>query len=444
MIQIWGKPNEMRILPMSKQLEFQNREISDVQNEFFLKELPQKDGSYQYREKGIKAEENSLILFQYDNHIIAGAILLEVKKYQNPEDVYKGEFVFDPKTIVIIEPPLDADDMKKVWDDFKSFGQAPKNLDSNKYPTFINMLKERNLKSLSSPDTEKIEYRLNDVFQKGFTQNIILEGPPGTGKTYSALKVVEIGLGYSWRELQFHSLRDYTNGAWEIVQFHPNYSFEDFVRGLVAEPADQGIIFTPKDKVFAKMCLEAEKHPDAKFFLIIDEINRGDLSKVLGELIFGLEYRGSPVSLLYGEEIDEGNNTTRLVVPQNLYIIGTMNTADRSIALVDYAIRRRFSFFKMYPDRSVIENFPGYAGEAVREKALRLFDKVQGIFNDENEDYKIGHTYFLVGSIEKPGTLEALGFKYQYQVVPLLEEYAKEGILQKEDIESLKEMESCN
>lgn len=288
---------------------------------------------------------------------------------------------------------------------------------------------------------EKIEYKLDDIFRKGFSRNIILEGPPGTGKTYTALKVLELGLGRNWQQLQFHALNDYSKGAWEIVQFHPNYSFEDFVRGLVAEPVEQGIVFNARDKVFAKMCKAAKLNADASFYLVIDEINRGDLSKILGELIYGLEYRGKSISLLYEIQSENNEIPTSLVVPENLFILGTMNTADRSIALVDYAIRRRFAFFKLSPDRGVIEEFSGFGEKAVRDEALRLFDSVQALFHEDTVDYGIGHTYFLVGDAEHPGSLDELRFKYRYQVIPLLDEYVKEGILQPENIRGLIEHE---
>ena len=284
---------------------------------------------------------------------------------------------------------------------------------------------------------QSVENNLINILQNNYSHNIILEGPPGTGKTYTALNLARHLLGSNWDNLQFHNLNDYSKGAWDLIQFHPNYSFEDFVRGLVAEPTENGVAFVARDKIFAQMCIAAGGNPGATFLLIIDEINRGDLSKVLGELIYGLEYRDKPVSLLYGTTDNGGKLNTRLVVPKNLYIVGTMNTADRSIALVDYAIRRRFSFFKLQPDRKVIEDFDYYATGEVKNTALQRFDQVQAIFDEINSDYRIGHTYFLVGNRDQPGTLDALNFKYNYQVIPLLEEYLKEGMLELEQIEGL-------
>ena len=291
---------------------------------------------------------------------------------------------------------------------------------------------------LEEKTMEKIEYRIKDILEKGYSRNIIIEGPPGTGKTYSAFKTVELFFGQDWRNLQFHHLADYAAGAWDIVQFHPNYSFEDFVRGLVAEPVNNGVAFTARDKIFGQMCRAAEDNSKAPFFLIIYEINRGDLSKILGELIYGLEYRGEPVSLLYVTQGPHGRPSSRLMIPPNLYLMGTMNTADRSIALVDYAIRRRFSFLRLDPDRKVIEEYPGFKDENVRREALSRFDKVQQLFTETSYDYRVGHTYFLAGnSGGKPGTMEELHFKYHYQVVPLLKEYVNEGILDNDAVKEL-------
>lgn len=282
---------------------------------------------------------------------------------------------------------------------------------------------------------EKPEYKVLDVLLNNYSRNIIFEGPPGTGKTYTAHKVIKGLLGENWKNLQFHKLDDYSEGAWEIVQFHPNYSFEDFVRGLVAEPTDHGVTFLARDKIFAQMCQKAEENPKKKFALIIDEINRGDLSKILGELIYALEYRGESVSLLYGIRKNDGEENTGLTVPDNLFIIGTMNTADRSIALVDYAIRRRFSFVKMNPEREVVINYPWFADDNVRNRALLMYDKTQQLFEDDNEEYRLGHTYFICGNLTNTGGLEELDFKLQYQVKPILLEYVKEGILEKERVE---------
>ncbi len=173
--------------------------------------------------------------------------------------------------------------------------------------------------------------------------------------------------------------------------------------------------------------------------LIIDEINRAPLASVLGELIYALEYRGDSVTTPYTVDDD----SQHLVIPDNLIIIGTMNTADRSIGSIDYAVRRRFTFINLPPDEEVIKNQKEQ--DAPKEKALRLFDAVSTLFgkkdndesNDKNEtngngymdpefyaeDVQIGHTYFLAKSDAE------LKHKFIYQVIPVLKEYIKDGIL---------------
>lgn len=209
----------------------------------------------------------------------------------------------------------------------------------------------------------------------------------------------------------------------EIVQFHPSYTYEDFVRGLVAEgrtiEEGGGVNFKPQDKVFAQMCSRAKEFSDKKFVLIIDEINRADMAKVFGELIYGLEYRGKPISTPYhvGDTPDAG----KLVIPRNLYIIGTMNTADKSIALLDYAIRRRFVFVHLYPsEEKLIKYYEEEKKEGPKDEALALFAKVSQLIPD-NHDLKVGHTYFMAERKEE------LKIKFIYEVCPLIIEYIKAG-----------------
>ena len=146
-----------------------------------------------------------------------------------------------------------------------------------------------------------------------------------------------------------------------------------------------------------------KKHKKTKFFLIIDEINRANLATVFGELIYGLEYRTEPVATPYSV-----NNNNRIIIPDNLYIIGTMNTADKSIGGIDYAIRRRFLFFEQLPDVKIIQKYKvenGATQVELNTQASSLFKNVEKIFEEDylspeyrKEDVQIGHTYFLVDS----------------------------------------------
>ena len=181
-----------------------------------------------------------------------------------------------------------------------------------------------------------------------------------------------------------------------------------------------------------------QKHKDKAYVFVIDEINRAPLASVLGELIYALEYRGRPVKSSYTLESGED-----LIVPENVYIIGTMNTADRSIGSIDYAVRRRFAFVQVGPESSAIKG--SWDNPEVGDKAEKIYnklmDRTDGIFKKEYlpydmdvEDIKIGHTYFLV----KPGADEDyLKYRLQYQVKPIYMEYIKDGIVKKEGEEVL-------
>lgn len=287
---------------------------------------------------------------------------------------------------------------------------------------------------------------LTNVF-KIFKQ-IILHGPPGTSKTYQAKRMAaklildktdeevnnlvseeeKSGSG-ELSEKRFKIIRkqnqiDSYKGQWAIVQFHPAYNYEDFVRGIQVSGQDEKIRYENVQRIFSAMCkaAEAEKDPDKKYVLIIDEINRAHIAAVLGELIYGLEYRNARITTPYAIEGDD-----TLSVPDNLYIIGTMNTADRSIGHIDYAVRRRFAFVACPPDLGVLTDY--YSGkEAMGERAKQLFEAVRNVFNKENlnefdvEDVCPGHTYFMADDETK------LWNKFIYQVYPLLREYYKDGI----------------
>ena len=305
---------------------------------------------------------------------------------------------------------------------------------------------------------------------------IILYGPPGTGKTYTAKRILEALFNIAdAKELQ--------GDRWDIVQFHPSYNYEDFVRGIQVKthsgqekqkPHDaqkkeekhdskyfsknQGVLRTMKpgedrqtnettetnsgqleyktiNRIFGYMCKLAEENPKTDYALIIDEINRANVSAVLGELIYALEYRGEPVQTPY-----KGN----IIIPPNLYVIGTMNTADRTIGQIDYAVRRRFAFIPCPPNESIIND----------SEVKTLFVRVNKIF-DNNEymssdfdaaDVRIGHSYFLPKkNHDNPQTQyqerKQIAQKIIWQVVPILREYVKDGVLTKSTEPEINEIE---
>ena len=198
------------------------------------------------------------------------------------------------------------------------------------------------------------------------------------------------------------------------VQFHQNYSYEDFVMGY--KPNEEGG-FELKNGIFYRFCKKAATDGDHKYFFIIDEINRGNLSKIFGELLMLIEndYREKPIRMSYRDE--------EFSVPDNLYIIGMMNTADRSLAMIDYALRRRFSFFEMKPGF----NNPVFQDEIKKQLDPHLEHLVQALIevnNDiENDDslgsgFCIGHSYLC--NLGSTYDLESI---VEYDIIPMLREY---------------------
>ena len=213
-----------------------------------------------------------------------------------------------------------------------------------------------------------------------------------------------------------------------LIQFHPAYSYEDFVRGITATTVGDKVNYVVEDKTLALLAVEAAAHSENNYVLIIDEINRANLPAVLGELIYSLEYRDEPVTSMYalpkvGREI---------TLPGNLYIIGTMNTADRSAGQIDIAIRRRFAFVEVLPDRNVVESNSVAEAPDLFDSVAKLFVSDQANWTPATEtlssefqpkDVMPGHSYFLAENIEQ------LKLKLDYEIKPLLREYLRDGIL---------------
>lgn len=288
--------------------------------------------------------------------------------------------------------------------------------------------KARYLRNIMNENTNKQENNHMIELLK-YKPQIILQGPPGTGKTREAKRIAKALLGLGEND----SLEG--NEQFKLIQFHPSYSYEDFVRGIIAENTDGNISYVTKDKILAEFAKKALKDKDTPYVLIIDEINRANLSSVLGELIYALEYRGEAVQSMYAIE---GENN--LILPPNLYIIGTMNTADRSVGHIDYAIRRRFAFVNVLP-KELEGNFDKNLFKAVSKLFIENYDEYINNTDTEleraktlspefkPEDVWLGQSYFITKNTP-------INIRWEYEIKPILLEYVKDGILIGEGIET--------
>ncbi|ORW17061.1 AAA family ATPase [Mycolicibacter nonchromogenicus] len=235
-------------------------------------------------------------------------------------------------------------------------------------------------------------------------RQLIFYGPPGTGKTYIAQKLAR-------------HITDEANI--KFVQFHPAYSYEDFFEGFRPQGEAGGQIgFTLKAGPLRSLVDKAVDNPDAVFVLIIDEINRGNLPKIFGELYFLLEYRDQAIDLMYSSDSAEPFS-----LPKNIYVIGTMNTADRSIALVDAALRRRFAFLPLHPSEAPTNGIlrSWLAAKGFPMTLADLHDELNNRISDS--DFKIGPSYFMRDRLAGDLTGAALKLMWRTDILPLLEEH---------------------
>ena len=294
-------------------------------------------------------------------------------------------------------------------------------LTKTEYDVLLNLIRQENPEPDNNPihNTAELEkYTKSDFIEEVFMtseafdeltallklkQNVILQGAPGVGKTFSAKRIAYAMMG------------EKDSSRIEMVQFHQNYSYEDFIMGY--KPLENGG-FELKSGVFYNFCKRAEANKGKPYFFIIDEINRGNLSKIFGELLMLIEkdYRGTEIKLAYRNEL--------FTVPENLYIIGMMNTADRSLAMIDYALRRRFSFYSMKPGLDT----DGFKKEMARHSDERIQKVVYAVkvLNDKiskddslGEGFCIGHSYFC-GKKADESWIESV---VKYDLCPMLDEY---------------------
>ena len=274
--------------------------------------------------------------------------------------------------------------------------------------------------------------------------NIILQGAPGTGKTYNTAAIALKTLDITDVDLTDHKAvmiryDELLGKQIFFTTFHQSLDYEDFVEGLKPHVQTDnkgnsiGVTYEPEDGIFKRACNKAvENAEDNKsVVLIIDEINRGNVSKIFGELI----------TLLESDKRSQGNHPIKVIlpytkaefgVPSNLYIIGTMNTTDRSTGTLDYALRRRFAFVTLQSDRSVIEKHYDKLGNAnLKDMAVALFDDIKKFIESPKhlcgdmsiDDLMVGHSYFMAEDEEE------LKDKVEYEIIPLINEYINDGIL---------------
>jgi 5-methylcytosine-specific restriction protein B len=260
----------------------------------------------------------------------------------------------------------------------------------------------------------------------------VLYGPPGTGKTYRALQVTrELAarhvFGKTWDALDDAGRQriDGEEGLVRMCTFHPGWGYEDFVEGLRPRVNESGtMIFAPDDGVFKRLCKDAARAPEQNFFLVIDEINRGDLPRIFGELLTTIELDKRDTRVILP--------VTRapFSVPRNVFIVGTMNTADRSISLLDVALRRRFGFVELMPDSSLLKN--RRVGRLALDAWLDALNKrLRRHLKRDARNLQIGQAYLLSSPMTSVSDFARV---LRDDIIPLLEEYCYDDFSTLKDI----------
>ncbi len=288
-------------------------------------------------------------------------------------------------------------------------------------------------------------------------RQVVLQGPPGTGKTHLATAYIDWATTSRRADSRLQNildalpLRERTavriadeverlglSALWDIVQFHPSYEYNDFVRTLAAQPVPGGVTFVAQHRILSLIAAVGEelsaRASSCELILVLDEVNRGNIPSIFGELLYALEYRGQPVATAYSVDGDAS-----ITIPESLSIIGTMNTADRSIAVIDYALRRRFVFITVPATDRPITTHTGYVDERHRSAAQRLFTAVHEALGGSLAGIQVGPSYYLPSgnAADLDGGLRELSSRFVYEVLPLLGEYVLEGELDDADLTTL-------
>lgn len=265
----------------------------------------------------------------------------------------------------------------------------------------LNIVRKKDLVEVFTEAEEKFFMQIDkNLSRKG---NIILYGPPGTGKTFLSNKFLR------WKNKNTNN-----SVVKDFCTFHPSFNYEDFIEGYKPTSTKNGAItFTLKSGIFKSLCKKASEDKEKNYYLIIDEINRGNVEKIFGEMITLIEKdkRGMSLTLSQSQE--------SFSIPENIYIIGTMNTTDRSIKMLDAALRRRFAFIECMPNYELINKPIDKLGLAPKDILIKINMKLREI---EDREKQIGHSYFMKSG-KQIDTIEELKEVYIYDIIPLISEY---------------------
>ena len=304
------------------------------------------------------------------------------------------------EAVKIVNPSSeDYKDYKKIEEELKSFSKTP----------ILNINSKAIMKEIKDTSSDKIDSIIENKYNSAYLADLM------DSKKFDKIKVKEKILDYK-KKYNIYPLI-------ETVTFHPSYSYQDFVEGITVETKEtkdgNEITYVVKDGIFKKICDRAINNKNHKYVLIIDEINRGDISSIFGELFTLIEddkREGAlQVNLPYSK--DNEGNPKKLVVPKNLYILATMNTVDKSIALIDVALRRRFNFIECMPNSGLEEfkNSKQKIGIDLSEFLKKINRRIRIL---KNEHYQIGHSYFL-----KLNNFNDFKNVIITKIIPLLQEY---------------------